>query len=91
MCPNPWRVPTQQDFEQLASNINADDLISAWGYGGFAIGSSMYVVDLQAYYWSSTVYSGGSSDAYYLYFDTSGSLGVGNDDKYGGLQVRCVR
>jgi hypothetical protein len=88
MCPNPWRVPTQQDFEQLANNTNADDLISAWGYGGYTWGSSMSEVDSEVIYWSSTEYD--SIGAYLLLYK-SGYLGVSATYKYTGFQVRCVR
>ena len=89
MYPAPWRVPSQSDFNTLVGNASQNDLISAWGYGGFADGSSMSYVSLLAYYWSST--ENGSNYAYLLFY-YSGYLGVGNDvDKYTGFQVRCVK
>jgi hypothetical protein len=91
LCPSPWRVPTQSDFLALADAAKAFELISAWGYGGYANGSGMNTGEY-ANYWSSTELSGGSSNAYYLYFDTGGRVVPQyTHNKCNGLQVRCVK
>jgi uncharacterized protein (TIGR02145 family) len=94
MCPDPWRVPSQSDFVTLANNTTAYALIDAWGYGGFAYGSSMYSVSEGGVYWSSTEGSGGGNSAsalVYGYVDDRGILGVPRSEKPGGTQVRCVK
>jgi hypothetical protein len=90
MCPDPWRVPTKEDFDVLVSNTTSSTLIDAWGYGGGARGSSMYDVNSYADYWSSTVDSDNTNYAYFSYY-TIGSLYVTYDNKYHGFQVRCVK
>jgi uncharacterized protein (TIGR02145 family) len=90
MCPDPWRVPAQSDFNTLASNTTASALTDAWRYGGYTQGSPVDLVSSRAYYWSSTVDSGNAQYAYYLaYYD--GTLGVTALYKVYGFQVRCVK
>jgi hypothetical protein len=89
LCPSPWRVPTSSDFSALVnSSVTSSTLISEWGYGGYANGSSVSEVSTYAYYWPSTQYS--STGAYSLRYYSSG-LNVSNTSKFFGLQVRCVR
>jgi uncharacterized protein (TIGR02145 family) len=83
-------VPARPDFEELAAAVDGPTFGDAWGYGGYAYGSSMDVVSSQAYYWSSTESSGNTSYAYYLVYYSS-NLYVTNSRKYYGLQVRCVK
>jgi uncharacterized protein (TIGR02145 family) len=96
LCSGAWRVPTEDDFNALIETLGgntptaAATLISAWGYGGGADGSSMYYVSTYAYYWSSTESSGNTSNAYNLYYH-SGSLRVTSLGKTFGFQVRCVK
>jgi hypothetical protein len=88
LCPSPWRVPTQTDLEALVGATEPSTLVSAWGLGGTAGGSSVGNVGSIGYYWSSTEYD--TSYAYYMLFNTSNAdtsiAGKGN-----GFQVRCVR
>jgi uncharacterized protein (TIGR02145 family) len=51
----------------------------------------MSVVDSQAYYWSSTEYSGLTYYAYYLLYYSGNLYVYSNADKYYGFQVRCVK
>jgi hypothetical protein len=88
-CPSPWRMPTQSDFSTLVNNTTYSALISAWGYGGYAIGSSMRNVSSYAHYWSSTEYD--SSNAYELYYYSSFVSPQNYTYKYYGQQVRCVK
>jgi uncharacterized protein (TIGR02145 family) len=97
LCPSPWRMPSESDFSTLVSNLGGntqsarDAIIAAWGYGGYAIGSSSSVINVStlAYYWSSTVASSNTNNAYIMYY-TSLNLTVDNTAKYLGFQVRCV-
>jgi hypothetical protein len=91
LCPSPWRMPTEQDFNTLASDTTYSDLVDAWGYGGYAHDGFVTTVSTYAYYWSSTVYSSDTNHAYYLYYSSDG-LGVDNyRAKRYGFRVRCVK
>jgi hypothetical protein len=88
LCPDPWRVPIEDDFDALVDVSTYSALADAWGCGGFAYGSSMNYVSTGADYWSSTEY--GSGNAYSLNYYSSG-LGVSDNRMYYGFQVRCVK
>ncbi|MDR3140948.1 MAG: fibrobacter succinogenes major paralogous domain-containing protein [Tannerellaceae bacterium] len=92
MCPSPWRIPSKADFVSLIANTDAATLSAEWGYGGFAYGSSMSVVDLGAYYWSSTVYNSDPNYyyVYYLYYN-SDNLSIITTFRESGFQIRCIR
>ena len=90
LCPSPWRVPAEADFEILSGNTNGAALSNAWGYGGYANGSSMSSVSSNATYWSSTQVSSNTNYAYYLLYG-SGGLYVNFTNEYYGFQVRCVK
>jgi hypothetical protein len=87
LCPSPWRVPSQTDFNTLVNATNRTTLIAAWGYGGFASGSSVTGVNSGTPYWSTS-----ECVDYYAYalLTASGSLSVACYYPYYGLQVRCV-
>jgi hypothetical protein len=90
LCPSPWRMPAKPDFETLANHTNNNALIGAWGYGGYATGSSVSSAGSNAYYWSSAEH--GNASACSLTFGMSGY--VYSQDywaKYLGFQVRCVK
>jgi hypothetical protein len=89
-CPSPWRLPSQSDFSTLVSNTNYTTLIiNAWGYGGYAYGSSMRDVSTHAYYWSSMEYF--STYPYYLYYYSGNMYMRYNKIREYGFQVRCVK
>jgi hypothetical protein len=85
LCPSPWRVPSQSDFNTLVSNTDYTALVSEWGYGGQ---TNMVNTAMDAYYWSSTQRT---TDTAYRLFYLSGYLTVANSNKYYGFQVRCVK
>jgi hypothetical protein len=87
LCPAPWRVPTQSDFETLLHNTTIDTFRN-WGANGFAKGSFMLDIGL-AYYWSTTEYTN-TTYAYSLYYGGS-TPHVGKSNKNFGFQVRCVK
>jgi hypothetical protein len=90
MCPDPWRVPTKEDFETLVSNTTASTLVSEWGYGGTCVSSgTLYAQDGAAYYWSSTEYDSGC--VYELGYGSSDVNPQNYVGKYYGQQVRCVK
>jgi hypothetical protein len=89
LCPSPWHVPTQSDFNTFKSNTTGSALGSEWGYGGFASGSSMSY-PTYGYYCSSTEYSHNTSYAYRLEY-SGVNLVVTFDLKPNGYQVRCVK
>ncbi|MDR3350223.1 MAG: hypothetical protein LBN98_01075, partial [Prevotellaceae bacterium] len=89
MCPSPWRVPSQSDFNALAGATNGATLVSEWGLGGYADGSDVFDVDSIAYYWSSTERD--TNSAYFLAYYNSNYMLVAYYTKRYGLQVRCVK
>jgi hypothetical protein len=91
-CPSPWRLPSLSDFRALNTNGLSFSLtlVDAWGYGGYAYGSSMYDVNSYAPYWSSTEDASNSGYAYGLWLFRV-DLGVTVASKYNGQQVRCVK
>jgi uncharacterized protein (TIGR02145 family) len=70
-----------------------DKYVTAWGgtNGGTANGSSVYGMNSDAYYWSST--AGGNDEAYLLFFSPRDYYVVpqNNASKLCGFQVRCVK
>ncbi|MDR3180318.1 MAG: hypothetical protein LBT61_00100 [Prevotellaceae bacterium] len=88
LCPTPWRVPSESDFNTLVSNTDYSALIAAWGYGGSAYGNEMDDVNTGAYYWSS-MESGAFTASDLSYYN--GGLYVGSHSKRQGFQVRCVK
>jgi hypothetical protein len=88
MCPSPWRVPTQSDFNTLVSNTDATTLINIWGYGGLASLTSILYSDTNSRYWSSMELD--RTTAYCLYYD-SNKVNVSSSGRDYGEQVRCVK
>jgi uncharacterized protein (TIGR02145 family) len=97
LCPSPWHFPSKPDFSNLINNTTHFDLISAWGYGGYASGtslfdsgSSIHVVSTYAYYWSSSESS--AARAYDLYFTMDdNAISQHYLNKCHGFRVRCVK
>ena len=57
---------------------------------GYRVATSLSNAGSYGYYWSRTLYTSTTSDAYYLYFGSS-SVHTGSSYRYGGLSVRPVR
>jgi hypothetical protein len=93
MCPSPWRVPSTEDFQALATAAtNGATLTAAWGLPGYADGGSVGQAGQAGYLWATTVYEGDSSgQAYGLSYTSSDVRGNAKDSKYYGQSVRCVR
>jgi hypothetical protein len=91
LCPDPWRVPTKDDFEALKTALKAATTVAhladGWGSGGYAndrnITSTSY-----AYYWSTT--EDGAGGVFYLRYNGRRQSVLLNS-KHRGLQVRCVK
>jgi uncharacterized protein (TIGR02145 family) len=96
LCPDPWRVPTKDDFAALVETLGGDTqvardaLSTAWGYGGRSNASSMDNETTYGSHRSSEESRNGRSRAYRLY-NNSGNLFVSNYYKYDGSIVWCVR
>jgi uncharacterized protein (TIGR02145 family) len=97
MCPAPWRVPTDNDFEDLTTCLGTSKIkdvyypeTSQWGgtLGGLFKDGRVQAVNTGGYYWSSQQYGSGVN-AYYLKFD-SGEVKILPNAKSMGFQVRCV-
>jgi hypothetical protein len=88
LCPCPWRVPTQADFDTLALNAGHTALISTWGLSGYALGSEMRYVEVWSRAWSSTEYADDTAIGIEIW---TSSYIVTSDPKTYGYQVWCVR
>jgi uncharacterized protein (TIGR02145 family) len=97
LCPQPWRVPTADDFQTLMSCLGASPTAniyypesSTWGgsMGGFTRRDGMHVNGSQAMYRTTTNYN--ATAAYYFHLNTSHG-NVLQTYKVYGMQVRCVR
>jgi uncharacterized protein (TIGR02145 family) len=95
MCPDPWRVPTQEDFTSLVDDaqVSAADLGEAWGFGGYEEGSdSPSHTTTVGQYWSLTDENGWAS--YVLVYASVSDYIDGtwsSVNQNSGLQVRCVK
>jgi uncharacterized protein (TIGR02145 family) len=94
LCPSPWHVPSSTEFRTLISNLGGgtqsarDQLLGAWGAGGYADGSALQFASVRAYYWSVNPRDAGGAQA--LYYGSS-ALTVGWLETYQGAQIRCVK
>jgi hypothetical protein len=88
LCPSPWRVPTRDDFRTLINNTDNTDLVSAWGFSGYAISGSLRKADAHAFFWSATDFR--SDQAWRLRYG-SRMRTVSTARKYYGFQIRCVK
>ncbi len=100
-----WRMPTKEEFEELNSNctvtwttqngVNGRLFTGPNGNSiflpaaGYRYGSSLDDAGSGGDYWSSSLYSGYTGDAWYLDFN-SGNCNMYDLDRYYGLSVRAV-
>ena len=73
---------------KFTSKNNSNYLFSP--FAGHAYEGSLYSVGSYFYYWSSTLYSVGSSNARYLYGNSGGVMDLDSSYRSGGLSVRGV-
>jgi uncharacterized lipoprotein NlpE involved in copper resistance len=88
LCPDPWRVPTEADFDELIANTTNKQLVNAWGLPGTAYGSYMQYAGSDCYIWSADKLH--TYGAYSVFFDNNNASTRSADKNY-GFQVRCVR
>jgi uncharacterized protein (TIGR02145 family) len=94
MCPDPWRVPTKEDFVALVETLGGNTpaacnaLSTAWGYGGVFAGWSGGYVRSAGYYWSSARDSTGLRYSNHEPLTASVELWPAQGS---WQQVRCVR
>ena len=96
-----WRMPTEEDFQELIDNCtwtwmsNGYKVTSPNGNGIFLpAAGNRYAGDLRdvgsiGYYWSSSLYSGDSYHAWFLYFNPD-NYSIYDNYRYGGLSIRAV-
>jgi uncharacterized protein (TIGR02145 family) len=105
LCPEPWKVPTIQDFVNLdramdgsganrtgATAMLTSKYIGSWGgtYGGGALAGSLFYQGSFMYYWSQTGINAGSS--YVLTLGSNGYLyPLGTNPNYYGFTLRCIQ
>lgn len=98
-----WRMPTKAQFDELRAECTwqwngSGYLVTSKKNGatlilpaaGYRDGSSLYNSGIFGYYWSRSLYPGGSNDAYYLDFG-SDYVGAYSHGRGGGRSVRAVR
>lgn len=74
-------------YEVKSKKNNNSIFLPAAGYSG---SSDLYSAGSRGYYWSSSLDSGNSNDAYYLYFDSGDVHWDYDDNHYYGKSVRGV-
>ncbi len=93
-----WRLPTRSEFEELINRCQWEWTTQNGHNGyrvtgpngntiflpaaGWCLGSSLYRVGVNGYYWCSTPYGSDASDAYDLYF-----FSVGQNVDWGGRSI----
>ena len=95
ICPKGWELPTHAQQQTLAPNGGGWDwdstYVSAFSpvYSGYYDMGSLSSRSSLGYYWSSTAYD--STSRYRLYYRGGELLANGNNYRYFGFSVRCVR
>ncbi|MDR3350370.1 MAG: fibrobacter succinogenes major paralogous domain-containing protein, partial [Prevotellaceae bacterium] len=92
LCPSPWRVPSQSDFNALAGATDVATLVSEWGLGGRINASSNGMeFDSYGFYWSTVPNTYAPAYAYNLEFSSSSINPTADSSRKKGIQVRCVK
>jgi hypothetical protein len=99
MCPSPWRLPYQDDFDELFTNITGTTIIGGWGAPGwFTETQGLNAYGISAGWWC--LYEFTLFDI--LHWEAEGiligivngvavaSIGVNNDAEV-ALTLRCVQ
>ena len=92
ICPKGWRLPTSAELTTLKNTYTTGATLTASPFLGVYTGnyndSSFYNGGSDGYYWSST--ANDSSNAYYLYFNSSSADVRSYGYKHSGHSIRCV-
>ena len=86
-CTWTWTIQNGVNGYRVTSKTNGNSIF--FPAAGYRNGTGVYKGGDDGSCWSSSLYSSGSSLAYYLYFDSDLSDRYGND-RYGGFPVRPV-
>jgi uncharacterized protein (TIGR02145 family) len=103
LCPDPWRVPSSNDFCTLDKSLFGRSTCTnratyefspyhtQWGgsNGGFASANGVVSAYDYVYYWSSSSYNG--QYAYFLDYHGEHVYPQRYDSKAFGFRVRCVK
>jgi hypothetical protein len=93
MCPDPWRVPTSDDFEALKDI--AEEVGLDWSLGGHCYyqDSSVGGPGMYAYWWATDEASDTYAYALKYWSDETTPIyfRVGAENKAAGFHVRCVK
>jgi hypothetical protein len=84
LCPDPWRVPSEQDLLILAKNTDEKTLSELWGRPGMAYNNEVYGLGMGGMIWSS------STDPIYMGYMRD-TLLIERDNGEDGFQIRCVK
>ena len=84
ICPKGWRLPTLNEVSSITSDVSAFSPV----YSGYYYNGSLGAAGSNGYWWSATAYSSTSQHNLGSYSD---SLGTGDESKYRGFSVRCIR
>ena len=86
-CTWTWTTQNGVTGYKVTSKKNGNSIfLPAAGYRYY---SNLYYAGYYGYYWSSSLYTSGSNNAYYLYFDLS-SVDRNDYSRYNGRSVRAV-
>ncbi|MDR3132451.1 MAG: fibrobacter succinogenes major paralogous domain-containing protein [Prevotellaceae bacterium] len=91
LCPSPWRVPDQSDFDTLiscAGGSNGTTLAAAWGLPGNTHYDQVYAVGTHGFFWSVSEYT--QTTAYRLAIEPAVQKSSPSLKQY-GMPVRCVK
>jgi uncharacterized protein (TIGR02145 family) len=91
LCPAPWRVPNESDYDYLLSVASPQALVAAWGTQGFATSGSrgdVYVNGTDSYIWTSQGYTNNKARALYI---SRRRTELEHETRDSGFTVRCVR
>jgi hypothetical protein len=88
LCPQPWRVPTQDDLVAVASNTNRTQIIANFGAHGWMDGTSQAFASL-LFFWS-TWESPANGDNAYI-FNASLNPATHLWSKKDLFEVHCVK
>jgi uncharacterized protein (TIGR02145 family) len=91
LCPDPWRVPTNEDYTTLiacAGGKSGAVLSAAWGLAGYAHAAVVYEANTRGFLWANDYYD--AKNSYRLMYDEESQVMDYVSALY-GVNVRCVK